>query len=565
MSLFGGSLARSAAPSVPVGAQVLWRRPSLWSDGAAVRSANGAGGRRLAVFGPCAATDAELTRLAHADDPQALDRAASAWAGAYTLVLDDGYGVFTVWADPAGACPVYTSLLVGAPVWASSSAALAGLLGAEPDTAWLAAHLAAPTRWVPGRSAWTGVEQIPPGHRWSASATGAHSYTPYWQAPELSWEHAVRRLRADLADGVLIRVSGRAASCDLSGGLDSSTLAALAAQCGPVTGLTYHPKGRDSGGDIDHARAVAKAFPAIRHRFMALGPEHLPFADLGGLPPTDEPAPSAMVHAQLGSQLDLLRTEGVEVHLTGDGGDSLFMPPPVHMADLARSGRLVRLAGDAQAWARLYRASPWTALSAACNAPDKLGGTTASRPWLTRYACDLADAVTTPYGDAIDLGHADRHLLEEARYVGRSAATENQLAAAHGIEMHNPFTDARIVETVLAVPAPERWSARRYKPLLTDTVTRLLPPGVLQRGAKGVFVADHHHGLRANRAAVMDLTGGYLADLGLIHPAALRSLLGSAALGVDIPWGLLEPVLGTELWLRSSESSGRTLRWEEAP
>ncbi|MFE7639173.1 albusnodin/ikarugamycin family macrolactam cyclase [Kitasatospora sp. NPDC057518] len=563
MSLFGGSISRSAPSRVPVGARVVWRGPLAWSAGAPVRSAKDTGGRRLAVFGPCGATDAELIRLVWSADLRALDMAATAWAGAYTLVFDDGYGVCTVWADPAGAAPVYTARRDGAQVWASSSLALASLLDAEPDTAWLAAHLANPTGWVPGRSAWTGVEQVPPGHRWSATASGASGFTPFWRVPELAWADAVRRLRADLAGGVRIRVSGRAASSDLSGGLDSSTLAALAAQCGPVTGLTYHPKGRESGGDIDHARAVARVFPVIRHRFMALGPEHLPFTGLGSLPLTDEPAPSAMVHAQLGAQLDMLDSEGIDVHLTGDGGDSLFMPPPVHMADLARSGRFLRLAGDAQAWARLYRSSPWTAMAAACNAPGKLGGASAPRPWLTRYSLDLADAVTAPYSEVNGLGYADRHLLEEARYVGRSAATENQLAAAHGIEMHSPFTDTRIVESVLATPAPERWSAHRYKPLLTDVAARLLPPAVLQRGAKGVFAADHHHGLRANKAGVLDLTGGYLADLGLVHPAALRSLLGNAVLGVDIPWGLIEPVLGTELWLRSSTAAGQAVQWEE--
>ncbi|MER6359482.1 albusnodin/ikarugamycin family macrolactam cyclase [Kitasatospora sp. NPDC001527] len=564
MSLFGGSITPATTSRTPAGARVLWRGPSAWSVDARVRLAEGAG-KRLAVFGPCGATDADLDRLVRSTGLRVLDMAATAWTGAYTLVFDDGRGELTVWADPAGAAPVYITQADGTLVWASSALALASLIGAEPDETWLAAHLAEPTAWVPGRSAWKGVEQVPPGHRWTANAHGASAFAPFWRAPRLAWGDAVQRLRDDLEDSVLIRVSGQAASSDLSGGLDSSTLAAIAATSGPVTGLTYHPKGRESGGDIDHARAVARAFPAIRHRFMPLGPEHLPFADLGSVPLTDEPAPSAMVHAQLSSQLRLLAVDGMNVHLTGDGGDSLFMPPPVHMADLARSGRFLRLADDAQAWARLYRSSPWTVVAAAWKDPGKLGGATAPMPWLTRRTLDLARSVTAPHADTLTLGHADRYLLGEARYVGRTAATENQLAAAHGIEMHNPYTDARIVETVLATSATQRWSARRYKPLLADAVTGLLPQGVLQRGAKGVFAADHHHGLRANKARVLDLVDGHLAGLGLIRPAAVRSLLGHAVLGVDIPWGLIEPVLGTELWLRSSAAAGQAVRWEERP
>ncbi|WP_052488568.1 asparagine synthase-related protein [Streptomyces sp. 150FB] len=163
------------------------------------------------------------------------------------------------------------------------------------------------------------------------------------------------------------------------------------------------------------------------------------------------------------------------------------------------------------------------------------------------------------------LGYADRHLLSEARYVGRTAATENQIAATYGIEMHNPYTDARVLEAVMSVPASERWSARRYKPLLTDAVTDLLPREVVRRGSKGLFAVDHHHGLRANQASVLELADGHLADLGLVRPVILRSLLRQAALGVDVPWGLLEPLLATELWLRASDTATERVRWENRP
>ncbi|MEU3601026.1 albusnodin/ikarugamycin family macrolactam cyclase [Streptomyces sp. NPDC006798] len=566
MRWFGGALVSPSPSPTPVGAQALWHEPDTWTVGAPVRLATGSARRRLAVFGPCGAVDAELNRLVEHADHRELDAAATTWTGAYALALDNGKGTFTLWADPAGTCPLYLARTNdGALVWASSSLALASLLGCGPDRGWLAAHLADPTAWTPERSAWTGVEQIPPGYRWTVSPNGSSACVPYWETPSATRAASVERLRDDLADSVLIRVTGRAASSDLSGGLDSSTLAAEAARCGPVLGVTLHPKGRESGGDTDHAHEVARAFPAIRHRLMPLGREHLPFTDLDALLLTDEPAPSSITIAQLFSQFVLLESEGIEVHLTGDGGDSLFLPPPVHLADLVRSGRLLRLASDAQSWARLHRASPWTALATAWKRPDRLGTSAASKTWLTSDALDLADAVTSPGPHSGHLGHADRHLLAECRYVGRTAATENQLAAAFGIEMHNPFTDARIMESALAVPAEERWSAHRYKPLLTDSVRDLLPDSVVRRGAKGLFAMDHHHGLRANLGRVLELADGHLADLGLVQPAVLRSLLRRGALGVDIPWGLIEPVLGTELWLRASGTATQLVRWETRP
>ncbi|MFD4399757.1 albusnodin/ikarugamycin family macrolactam cyclase [Kitasatospora sp. NPDC058478] len=562
MGWFGGHLTRPSTAHVPLGARLLWRKPLLWSVGTPVRLAKGCGGRRLAVFGPCGAADAELARLVDTTDISTLDTAATAWSGAYTLVLDDGHGAQLIWSDPIGACPLYSTRISGATVWASSSLALARLRGARPDTTWLAAHLVDPAGWTPGHSAWTDVEQIPPGHRLLARPGVASDTTPYWRRPVLAWHEAVHRLREDLAGAVSSRINGQAVSSDLSGGLDSSTFAALAAGHGPVIAVTYHPKGTATGGDVDHARTVARAFPSIRHEFMALGTEHLPFSALDTLPLTGEPAPSAITIAQLTYQMAMLAGHGARVHLTGDGGDTLFMQPPVHLADLARSGHLLRMARDAQTWARLYRTSPWPALAAAWTNPQALADGASRPPWLTNRAGALAAEATQPYRDVLTLGHADTRLLTEARYVARTAATENQVAAEQGIAMHNPFTDPRVVETVLATDPARRWSARRYKPLLSDAVTGLLPPQVVDRGAKGTFAVDHHHGLRANEARVLDLVDGHLAGLGLIRPGTVRSLLRQALLGVDIPWGRIEPLLGTELWLRAADTATSQVRWE---
>ncbi|MFE7624042.1 albusnodin/ikarugamycin family macrolactam cyclase [Streptomyces sp. NPDC057509] len=563
MGWFGGYLRTAPRPAVPVGAQMLFQDPPVWSAGSPVRLSAAHGGRRLAVFGPCGATDADLDRLALAGDLPSLDSAATAWAGAYILIYDDGHGALTVWADPAGACPLYTCTFNGSTVWASSSLALAALCGSLPDAGWLAAHLVDSTAWTPGVSAWSHVEQVAPGQRLAAGLGTEPVPVPYWTPPALTREEAVDRLREDLAEGVRVRVAGRPVSCDLSGGLDSSTLAALAARCGPVTGVTYHPQGIKAGGDVGHACLVARAHPAIRHEFMALDDSHLPFSDLDALPLTDEPAPSAITVAQFTAQLRFLADHGAVVHLTGDGGDNLFMPPPVHLADLARSGHWLRLAADAQTWARLYRQSPWPLLTSAVRQPRTLAGAVGRMPWMTDYGMELAAPVTAAYPDTLNMGHADRALLTEARYVGRTAATENQLAAAHGIEMHNPFTDTRVVVAALAAPAVERWSARRYKPLLSDVVAGLLPPPVLRRGAKGMFAVDHHHGLRVNLQRVLDLADGHLADLGLINPAMVRATLRRAVLGVDVPWGRLEPALGAELWLRAAEKVDQWVTWEE--
>ena len=101
------------------------------------------------------------------------------------------------------------------------------------------------------------------------------------------------------------------------------------------------------------------------------------------------------------------------------------------------------------------------------------------------------------------------------------------------------------------MPAWERGDPWHYKPLLTGALDGLLPPGLAARTTKGTFDADHHQGLRANLPAVLGLADGHLAALGLIDPRQLRTAIRHAAAGLPAVFGLLEPVLAAETWLRS--------------
>lgn len=558
MRWFGGCLDPHGADGVaPVGARWLWRQPALWTVGdwsaREVRTATGRGGSRLVVLGPCSATDGELRGLV-TGTAATLGAAATAWAGAYTLVHADDRGRVKIVTDPSCACPIYTAR-DGSMVWASSARALAGLTGASVDVAWLAAHLADPLAPVPGRSPWSGIALMPPGHGLT-TADGEFSLAPCWAPPRLDWDSAVTRLRDTLAAAVRLRVQDAVAACDLAG-LDSSTLAALAAEAGPVVAVTVHPAGVTYGGDLDYAATTAAAFPSTLPLLLPLDERHLPYARIDcPLPPTDEPAPSSLTWAMLSAQLGALAELGARVHLTGDGGDSLFLAPPTYLADLARGGRWLRLLADTAAWARLRRHSPWGLLAvAATTAVTGLGRGLPASPclptWLTRRALDAAATVAGTPERPAGIGLAGAALLAEARFVARSAHTEAQLAATCGVALHNPYLDSRVLDTVLAVPAQLRCSPRVYKPILADAAAGLLPETVRTRTTKGAFVGDHHQGLRANLDAVLDLPDGHLAEHGLIEPEPVRTAIRAAGLGLETTWSHLEPLLCAELWLRS--------------
>jgi asparagine synthase (glutamine-hydrolysing) len=128
--------------------------------------------------------------------------------------------------------------------------------------------------------------------------------------------------------------------------------------------VTAHPSGVAEGGDLSYARALD--VPGLTRILFPLKACHLPFAVTDApLPATDEPAPSAAVWAMFSAQMKTIVAAGSRCHLTG-GGDNLFAPPPTHLVDLVRRGRLLRFAGDALDCAQLRRRSPrpliWAAL-----------------------------------------------------------------------------------------------------------------------------------------------------------------------------------------------------------
>jgi asparagine synthase (glutamine-hydrolysing) len=525
----------------PPGGRLLWAGQfPVWCEGpwpdSEVRVTREA---LVAVIGPCAAAD--LTFAAR--DVHGL---AVAHAGSYTVVQasTEELRLFT---DLGFAWPVYLARYGSGIAWASSARMLASITSTKPDPAWLATALidpAAPARGA--RSPFEGITAVPPGSRVCLRPGRPPVITPAAPLERRSRAEAAARLRGALDDGIAVRVRAAAhPSCDLSG-LDSGSVCVLAARhLRPptrMTAVTVHPAGHEEGGDIDCARAVIGPGMPVDHQLLPLGPGHLPGTALDQVPATDEPAPSAVTWARLAAEFALLARLNCDCHLTGDGGDTLFHPGPGSLASLAQSGRWLRLAVHAQGWGRLRKSSPWPLLAQAVRGSSL----PSPAPWVTQKAIEMATHDPRHGHDP-----AEPRTLLEIQAVGRTARADAQFAETFGIRLQNPFTDSAVIAAALSVPTWERGDPWHYKPLLTDALHGLLPPGLAARTTKGTFDADHHQGLRASLPAVLGLADGHLAALGLIDPHLLRMAIRNAATGLPAVFGLLEPVLAAETWLRA--------------
>jgi Asparagine synthase len=283
-------------------------RGPIWTVGEWTRTeirTVGVGDRQVTVFGECAATDPELHQLAACG---VTDGVLTAFAGSYTVVESTAHRT-TVFTDSGHARAIYLSDTAGGIVWGSSALALAALTNAQPDIGWLGAALLVPQRpdLLASRSAFVGITSVPPGSRLVLANDAPPQVRAAWNPapPRASLAEGAALLRTALSDAVAVRIdSSRHPSADCSGGMDSTSLALLAAgrldnqRC--LHAVTIHPAGTTHGGDLDYARMATEGRPAIRHLLCPLDSRHLPYSRMAGLmPPTDElPPPIAVRHTK---------------------------------------------------------------------------------------------------------------------------------------------------------------------------------------------------------------------------------------------------------------------------
>lgn len=242
-------------------------------------------------------------RLAEQDSPLAL----AAFTKKGLFLIRDGLGI----------SPLYYGETDGALIFASEVKALVGL--AER------------------------IEEFPPGYKYTSSRGLERFFRLKVVTPEsLTPEEAANRLRCSLARAVEELIDGENVGSWLSGGLDSSTLAALARP--HVDKLHTFAVGLEGADDLQYAKIVAEHIGSEHHErvftiedLLAVLPEvifHLESFD------------ALLVRSALTNYLVAEMTaDYVPVVLSGEGGDELFagyeyvkkIPPEKLSAELIAS------------------------------------------------------------------------------------------------------------------------------------------------------------------------------------------------------------------------------------
>ncbi|MFC8811618.1 asparagine synthase-related protein [Streptomyces olivaceus] len=595
----GDAAAAAARALRPVAPQVLRHtsgRPWLfgcWPQDMVVSAQ--AGPVRVVVAGECAVTAPVLSRaLARVRSLAEAREAAAGLAGSFHLFASVGG---RVWAQGtlAAVRRVFHARVGDAVVACNRPEVLARLSGAGWDGQWLALRLSGMVMPFPLHESvpWEGVEPVAADEGLVLEADGRARTVRRWQVPEpdASLSEGAAAVRTALSDAVEARTAGRSTvSTDLSGGMDSSSLAFLAAG-GATRLVTYRFAESDVGNDDAHyARLSAGQLTGARHVVDGAGSVPAMFAGLQSASSSaggagSEPFGWVRSRARLKHLAKTMASAGSRLHLAGHGGDEVFRTGShTHLHDLVRRSPL-------SGWGRVrdYRAMARVSWSAALRqladgrTPGQevtaqarelqAGPLTRGGGWVTGWAGtpvmpvwaseDAVEAARVLLSAVAGDGCAplarwrEQHeVLLLARCTGTVVAQADRLTRqVAGVGLEVPFLDDAVLRAALAVHPGQRNQPGRYKPLLAEAMHGTVPLEVLSRRTKGEFSADFYQGWQRHRGDILALLeDSRLARHGLIDTdRARRALLRPHTSALDL--APLDATLATEVWLREAESN----------
>lgn len=425
------------------------------------------------------------------------DFAMAAWDSqtrALTLACDAGLG----------GRPLYYHETSGQIAFANNLAVLLRLPEIPRDIDLSAIAASAHWQWpANGRTWYRHIRQLPPAGRlrWSRAGCRVDRYwQPDWSrrvqfARDADYVDAARDL-LDRAVAAHCRVSGPLV-CELSGGLDSTAIAATAARLypsRPIHCITVVPDGQtrqlpearsafhDEGS---HAEAVARLYPnIIPLRVQAVPPtpadlDPVPrFVQLGG------PVSNLYDKAWFEAARRQVRALGARAALAGTSGNlTLSYGGMSHLTDLARQGRwisLFRHATDLGRWpgqrrSRLLRnafAAAWRA--DASHDPYDLGPAIRAPYRRSPYSVDMDGAVQ----------RRERQILFERLVEGRRMVA-SYARYWHGVEIGDPLGYRPLLEFCFAIPPAQYLVDGMPRSLARRVLADRLPASVTDEARRG--------------------------------------------------------------------------------
>ena len=432
-------------------------------------------------------------------------------------------------------------------------------------------------------SIYEGISKLPAAHTLTLE-NGEIKVERYWRLsyetrqPVPTVSEAAEQLRELLADAVKMRlVSDVPLGVLLSGGIDSSMVAALAVRAASETVKTFSIGFAEASFDeSQYARAVAKFLGTDHHeeRFSASLAANL-VGEIGAW--MDEPiSDPSLVPTYL---LSRFTRKHVTVALGGDGGDEIFAGYPMYFGDymarayLAIPSFLRR--GLVEPVVNLlpvktknlsfdYRARRFIAAS-------HYDEVARHHVWFGSFTPDDTEQLLSEdvkrasepdiYRDArrlfaeCDSSNITERMqcLDTQFYLAEDILTKvDRASMAVSLEVRAPYLDPRVAEFAASLPPSYKLHGYTSKYILKKAAKGLVPPFVWRRGKKGFGVPFAKWLKSELRPLAHDLLSPErLRRTGLFNPEYVARLQDEHERGIANHRKLLWTLLSFELWRES--------------
>jgi asparagine synthase (glutamine-hydrolysing) len=451
------------------------------------------------------------------------------------------------------------------------------------------------TLWAPiaPRTAFKNISELEPGASLIIE-NGTSRILPYWRLdyPDLAElrpgqdeGEAEEELRALLLDATRLRMRADVpVGSYLSGGLDSSLIAALAAPMAPgglnTFSVTFESREHD---ESEYQRQVAESL-GTHHRSVACRPADIATSFPDVIRFTERPV-LRTAPAPLYQLSGLVRQSGMKVVLTGEGADEVFAG-----YDIFREARVRRFCARQPGsrirphlFRKLYPYLPGLKqqsteylaafFSANKDAPDdplfshrpRFRSTAAAKIF---YSEELRSTLQG-YDAAEDLASrlpsefSRWHQLHQAQYLEARfllpgyilSSQGDRMAMAHGIEGRFPFLDHRLVEFANRLHPDAKLKGLSEKDILRRVAKNLLPETVVQRPKQPYRAPDSGSFFAPEPAYLGDLLSNQaLTASGLFDPNAVaklhRKCQTTAVTGFRDNAAFVG-ILSTQIWLQA--------------
>ncbi|WP_224982618.1 asparagine synthase (glutamine-hydrolyzing) [Geomonas agri] len=350
------------------------------------------------------------------------------------------------------------------------------------------------------RTIYSNIHQLPPAHAlvWSG---GRVTVSRYWELPPpaapISLDDAVERFRELMGRAIERQlVADVEVGAFLSGGLDSSTIVALASERAASLKTFAFGFGKEIN-ELPYAREIAARYgtdhrelladrldlPLLLHEMATCYDE--PFADSSNIP--------TFVMCR-----EAART--LKVVLTGDGGDELLggysWYRPLYWADSAAARDRWKMMLVALAWGACRRTGVglpmrWRELAGGYHLGREARESAElhrrqnvyfSDAELSRFGLELPPVSAPTLFGGVD----DALRMDLCDYLPGDILTKiDRAAMAHGLELRAPFLDLELASFLAGLPVALKLSDSQDKMILRQAFGECWTPAVRSRGKQG--------------------------------------------------------------------------------